>query len=388
MAGWDEGLRDAVVTAAAAASDASRWREVLAALARRFGATAAALHTPGAPSPERSLFAQVGLPEDSLATYVAHWATQDPWFAGADARGIADRTGFCGVGREMCDWTALDRLPFYNEFAKPSGVRGLAFLVLDDGSQSVRSPFALLSLYRAPGLDEFSFADRDALRSVHGPLQLALHAHWAFDRTRSDRRMAVDALAATPKPLCVLATDGRLLHANPLGAALLSRSGWIATAQGGRIVRVGGSDAQAFQAALRCAAAGMAQVLPAWMAEAAPVPARIALARLVPLGEDNACRSAWPQARVLLMLDMPEPDRPQRHLRAIAERYRLTAAEARLLAHLADGASAAEISARLEVSVHTVRAHLRHLFDKTGARRQSDLVRLFLAGTEVSRPWP
>lgn len=386
MAGWDEGLREVVVTASAAASDSTRWRDVLAVLARRFGATAAALHTPGASSPERSLFAEVGLSNDSLATYAAHWASHDPWFASADARHITERTGLCFVGRELCDWAELDRLPFYNEFAEPAGVRGLTSLVLDDGVRPGASPLAILSLYRAPGLDEFSFADRDTLRSVHAPLQLALHAHWAFDRTRRDRLMAVDALAATPKPLYVLAADARVLHANPQGAALLSRHGWIET-RCDRAVRLGGSGPQAFFAAVRCAAAGEAQVLPVWMPACAEAPACIAVARLVPLGEDNACRLAWPHARVLLMIDVADADRQQRHLSAIAERYRLTPAEARLLALLADGASPAEISAQLEVSLHTVRAHLRHLFDKTGARRQSELVRLFLAGTEVARPW-
>ena len=39
-----------------------------------------------------------------------------------------------------------------------------------------------------------------------------------------------------------------------------------------------------------------------------------------------------------------------------------------------------EVSGELKVSRETARTHLKHIFDKTGARRQADLVRLILRG--------
>jgi DNA-binding CsgD family transcriptional regulator len=56
--------------------------------------------------------------------------------------------------------------------------------------------------------------------------------------------------------------------------------------------------------------------------------------------------------------------------------YCLTRAEAQVAIAIASGASVAEIALRLRISSNTVRTHLRHVFDKTGNRRQTHLCRL------------
>lgn len=56
----------------------------------------------------------------------------------------------------------------------------------------------------------------------------------------------------------------------------------------------------------------------------------------------------------------------------------LTAAEARFATLLVDGHSIAEICGQLEIRVSTARTHLRHLFQKTGTRRQAELVSALL----------
>jgi DNA-binding CsgD family transcriptional regulator len=58
---------------------------------------------------------------------------------------------------------------------------------------------------------------------------------------------------------------------------------------------------------------------------------------------------------------------------------RLSARERELVRLVAQGATDAQIAARLYISVHTVRSHLERIRDKTGARRRADLTRLALA---------
>lgn len=60
--------------------------------------------------------------------------------------------------------------------------------------------------------------------------------------------------------------------------------------------------------------------------------------------------------------------------------YGLTAAESRVASLLAQGNSLREIAVELGVTSHTVRTHLRRVFDKTGVHRQSELVRLLVRG--------
>ncbi|MCW6530220.1 LuxR C-terminal-related transcriptional regulator [Sphingomonas sp. MMSM20] len=56
--------------------------------------------------------------------------------------------------------------------------------------------------------------------------------------------------------------------------------------------------------------------------------------------------------------------------------FGLTRAEAAVAALLAKGMSVDEAAGRLGVYVSTVRSHLRSIFSKTGAARQSELVHL------------
>ncbi len=96
----------------------------------------------------------------------------------------------------------------------------------------------------------------------------------------------------------------------------------------------------------------------------------------MPLAEDNACRSAWPDGEVLLLIDEQMSDLDAHRVAALTTHHRLTPMEGRVLAQLAQGLGVADIAAASGVTVHTVRTHLKHLFEKTGASRQSDLIRL------------
>jgi DNA-binding CsgD family transcriptional regulator len=64
-------------------------------------------------------------------------------------------------------------------------------------------------------------------------------------------------------------------------------------------------------------------------------------------------------------------------LEAIARQFDLSAAELRVLVLVVEvGGGVQEIAPALGISEPTVKTHLRRLFEKTGAKRQADLVRL------------
>ena len=77
----------------------------------------------------------------------------------------------------------------------------------------------------------------------------------------------------------------------------------------------------------------------------------------------------------LLWLSEPgEADRARRE--RLIRAYRLTPAEAAVAIETAKGDGRAAVAARLGIRETTVRAHLSAIFDKTGVRRQAELVRL------------
>ena len=67
----------------------------------------------------------------------------------------------------------------------------------------------------------------------------------------------------------------------------------------------------------------------------------------------------------------------EQHLR---ELYSLTAGEARLAAWLLQGNSVDEAAAELGITNNTARGYLKRIYNKTGVRRQPELVRLLLLG--------
>ena len=61
---------------------------------------------------------------------------------------------------------------------------------------------------------------------------------------------------------------------------------------------------------------------------------------------------------------------------ALNQLYDLTPAEIRIFELICEGETRADISALLGISLSTVKSHLFHVFEKTGCRRQVELVRL------------
>ncbi|WP_457313416.1 helix-turn-helix transcriptional regulator [Sphingomonas sp. UYAg733] len=72
-------------------------------------------------------------------------------------------------------------------------------------------------------------------------------------------------------------------------------------------------------------------------------------------------------------------DRKSTQLKRAIGQFGLTPAEGRLLHMLCGGASVPQAAIKLGVAKTTARTHLQRIFDKSGARRQSDLQRLIFA---------
>lgn len=79
--------------------------------------------------------------------------------------------------------------------------------------------------------------------------------------------------------------------------------------------------------------------------------------------------------QIVIILKVAQEDR-RRRIDEARMGYRLTAAEGRLLATLFDGCSVPRAARRPGVARSTARTHLQRFFDKSGARRQCDLLRM------------
>jgi DNA-binding CsgD family transcriptional regulator len=83
----------------------------------------------------------------------------------------------------------------------------------------------------------------------------------------------------------------------------------------------------------------------------------------------------FPQPAAILVVSDPAAEREE-HKARLRRDYHLTAAEAELALEVVKGDGREAAAARMGISLSTARTHLMRIFDKTGCRRQAELVRL------------
>jgi DNA-binding CsgD family transcriptional regulator len=182
--------------------------------------------------------------------------------------------------------------------------------------------------------------------------------------------LALRYFECLPKPTLLLRPDGAIERTNAAARALLLERHCLRIAYG-RIVGFAGKASEKFEDAWTRSLSGrVSRVVVTMLAGGAQMwQVEIAPMKVNPAAVD---------ADHLLMVTLHPPVRPDRGIVALARIFGLTCAEARVLAHLAEDRTPGEIGAALGVSVTTIRTHLQSLFQKTGARRQPELIRLAL----------
>ncbi len=85
-----------------------------------------------------------------------------------------------------------------------------------------------------------------------------------------------------------------------------------------------------------------------------------------------------PQAPRKVLVCIRLPEKRTARFTSFRERFDLTTAECRVAAEAEEGRTPVEIAARLGLSVHTVRSHLKRIFLKVGVHSEAGLVRALL----------
>ncbi len=84
------------------------------------------------------------------------------------------------------------------------------------------------------------------------------------------------------------------------------------------------------------------------------------------------------------LIFITDPEQRMEPVEKVLQRlYDLTPAEARLAVVLVQGKNLVEAAAELNVSYNTAKTHRQHIFEKTGVKRQSELVQLLLNSPAV-----
>lgn len=260
--------------------------------------------------------------------------------------------------------------PFYRDFLWPAGFGWAAGTVipLPTGETLI---FGMERMRDRGPVEAAIVRQLDALRP-HLARSALLSARLQLERARA----AAETLALIGLPALVLDSSGKVLAANPLVEALTEYVTWRAF---GHVALNDPAANALFQQAIRTLDLNAAPVRS--FALRGKVPTAAMAAHVVPIRgtarEIFVCCVGF-----LVLTPVTLPHAPPVEL--IQSLFDLSPAEARVARHLAAGSTVGDIATADGVSSNTVRTQVRGVLEKTGCRRQAEVVAL-LGGVTLAR---
>jgi len=257
----------------------------------------------------------------------------------------------------------VDRNEFYQDFLLPHSIRYAMIRRIDDSE----SEYTILGVLRAVGQQPFGDAERFLAQRFCGHLQRALRLQRHTQNLQTKAELGARAIDALALSMLIVDGNGVILHLNA-GAERLLNS------------RVSGLTCK--QGYLSASNPTYKNRLAVLIAEATAYPAvggamflgdqQARQVFVTPLPAASPFAQNWqiPLALVLVL----EPGNNLSALQLQGALYNLSPAELRVAAALLAGKSPEEYASKAGVTMNTVRTQLKNLFQKTGTRRQSELV--------------
>lgn len=279
-------------------------------------------------------------------------------------------------GVAAADWMLLPkqylmRSPFYNEWSAPQDRHTYFGLVTSAGPQTVGA--MMFCRGRRPG--DFASEEVALLQALSPHLVRAVGLSRHLGALAGQRQLCGALLDVTANPIIVVEPDGRIVQANHAAWRILNAADGLLVRRD-RLTAARPADTSAMRRRIR-ATAERDLAARETFAVVRCSGARPYGVTMTPVPVDAV---GLEPGRVLIAIFIADPDAMPPDMASILQTsYGLTPAEATLVALLAhDTPSLADAADRLSVSRTTVKTHLKHCYQKTGTRRQTELIRLAL----------
>ncbi|THD64996.1 helix-turn-helix transcriptional regulator [Phenylobacterium sp.] len=331
--------------------DRGRWPGVLESLCHEIGGCAASLNIHNLATRVPELLVEHGTDPVASRAYVETYAGLNPLI---DAILLYIPPGQVDTVYRTADLPAFRRSRFYREWVGPQAWGDWLSCVLIRTTSSL----AMLAVARRERDGPFSPQDVEFVRLLAPHLQRATMLSRVFD-DRDAKREGLSALVDRIRaPAFLVNPAGTVAFVNAAGEQLLAE-GSVLQARDGRLTPCDGDTRRRFAEALYAEAGAPVSLVFGppqdrrllWVAPASAASGGHSIV-LVTSREDD--------------LPLPGP--------LLVEAFGLTAAEIRVLVALLKRRTMAEIAQDLGITPRTAKAHLQHLFEKTGTRRQADLL--------------
>jgi DNA-binding CsgD family transcriptional regulator len=351
-----------------AALDSTLWSEVVGKAALFVGGSAAAIYSKSPIAGNGNVYFESGTDPYYRQLYFEKYVKLDP---------TTTSQYFADIGQPMA---VADIMPydefletqFYREWCHPQGMVDSLSAVLDKSMSSA----VLFGVFRYERHGTVDDEARGRMRLIVPHIRRAVLIGKLIDLKTAEAATFADALDGLSAAVCFVDAAGRIVHANAACQAILAAGDFLSAA-GGRLATGDAKVDRALQELFTAARSGdtaietqgialplMAQDGTHYVVHVLPLTSG---ARRLAGTAYSAVAALFIRSAAIETLAPPE---------AIARAYNLTPTELRVLLGIVEVGGVPEVAAALGVAETTVKTHLGHLFVKTGAARQADLVKI------------
>ena len=264
---------------------------------------------------------------------------------------------------------------YYQDYCRPQGV----FHVLAADISTRNGGVYGFRVTRPETAPDFSKADLDFCRLLIPHIKRALNLHLSINQDRKVSTLYSHAMAQLMVGVVVLDQDGMVIECNPAATAILELKDGLRVA-GRQLEASYANDNRKLQGLVREALLHPRALAKLSLTEAMSVSrpsGRLSWGLIVQSISSDQWTEGKQRPSVAVFVRDTE-GRVDPPVRLAQQLFQLTPAETALAIQLANGLSLEEAAEMLSIKRNTARAHLRSIFSKTGVRRQTELVRIFL----------
>ena len=307
----------------------------------------------------------------TLKHYEEYYAARNVWLLRGER---LLKPGAVLTGEDMCSDEELLRSEYYNDFLRPLGVRYSIRAVLTNDPE----PLSYFSAARPHGARPFGEVQKQKLAMLVPHLTRAVRIQERLETVQSRRRVASGALDRLSLGVFFLDARGRVVETNSAAKKILDIKDGLMLDRGTLVAIDTRAEVQLQRLIFGAAAADSGRVLE--LGGAFSLPRAGGKHPLSAMVAPTGATGLFPGSRTAsVVVLVEEPVRRQTApFDAFTGSYGLSPAEASLTARLVGGMSVRQAAIAAGIQPSTARSHLKKIFAKTGARRQSDLVRRVL----------
>jgi len=277
----------------------------------------------------------------------------------------------------LCPDGEVLRSEFYNGWVKPQH-QGDGLLATVFREESLVS---MIGVTRSNRARPFGREDVQAFRLLMPHLRRAVAIHRRIVGLEVERQSINRALDHWPLGVILIGRDGRTLLSNRSAEAILNEKDGLVLERGGlraalpdETVRLRSFIRDAIETNTGLGASGGGTLTISRPSFKMP----LNLVVTPSCGQNPALTNIARAAAAIVFLSDPE-SKPVPNEAALMCLYGLSRAEAKVGSLFGQGKTVRDVSEELRISVNTVKTHLKRVFEKTGTRRQAELVRLVLS---------